>query len=288
VFHGVAYPLIAVRHLDAALERHAALLGRPPSWRGVQPEAGTAGARFRTANSGLALVTPRREGPLGRALAEVLERDGEGLVALAFATADADACAAALRARGIAAGEPRIAEDADPRGAVRGRWRSVALPLEATRGVRLLAVEGAEAGSPQGPPPEPSRVSGLDHVVVTSPAPDAACALYGERLGLRLALDRRFEARGLRILFFRVGGVTVEVVGALDAPAEPALHDRFGGLAWRVGSADAARARLIGAGFDVSEVRAGFKPGTRVCSVRSDTCGVPTLLIGQAPRRPEG
>ena len=33
------------------------------------------------------------------------------------------------------------------------------------------------------------------------------------------------------------------------------------------------------AGVDVSEVRNGRKPGTRVMTVRSGTCGVPTLLV---------
>ena len=56
--------------------------------------------------------------------------------------------------------------------------------------------------------------------------------------------------------------------------------DRFGGLAWRVPDLKAARERLVKDGFDVSEHRAGFKPGTQVCTVRSDVHGVPTLLIG--------
>ena len=51
------------------------------------------------------------------------------------------------------------------------------------------------------------------------------------------------------------------------------------GMAYRVPSADAARERLAGAGFDPSEVRPGRKPGTRVFSVRSETCGVATLCI---------
>jgi hypothetical protein len=39
------------------------------------------------------------------------------------------------------------------------------------------------------------------------------------------------------------------------------------------------RARLGAAGIDVSEVRTGRKPGTRVATVRNGTCGVPTLLV---------
>jgi hypothetical protein len=50
-------------------------------------------------------------------------------------------------------------------------------------------------------------------------------------------------------------------------------------LSWRVADIDAVRARLLAAGTDVSEVRAGRKPGTRVMSVRANTCGVHTLVL---------
>jgi len=43
-----------------------------------------------------------------------------------------------------------------------------------------------------------------------------------------------------------------------------------------------SRARLDASGFDVSEVRDGRKPGTRVFSVRGGTCGVPTLILQPA------
>jgi hypothetical protein len=74
----------------------------------------------------------------------------------------------------------------------------------------------------------------------------------------------------------------VEIAGPLDAETSDS-RDSFFGAAWRVGDVDAARARLAAAGFDVSDVRAGHKPGTRVCTVRGGVCGVATLLLGPAP-----
>jgi hypothetical protein len=43
----------------------------------------------------------------------------------------------------------------------------------------------------------------------------------------------------------------------------------------------AARARLAAAGFDVSDVRPGRKPGTSVFTVRSGVPGAPSLFIGE-------
>src|SRR6266853_2097811 len=86
------------------------------------------------------------------------------------------------------------------------------------------------------------------------------------------------RAWGARLLFFRCGNLIVEVAhdlksGVGDGP------DRLWGLSWRVPDAEAARARLAAAGLDVSEVRPGRKPGTRVLTLRDGTCGVPTLLL---------
>jgi hypothetical protein len=42
----------------------------------------------------------------------------------------------------------------------------------------------------------------------------------------------------------------------------------------------------MSAGLDVSDVRTGRKPGTRVLTVRSSTCGIPTLLVERTPLHP--
>src|SRR5206468_2925040 len=99
---------------------------------------------------------------------------------------------------------------------------------------------------------------------------------------LEMALDRAHPDWG-HLMFFRCGDLIVETVqrpgGALDA-----AHDRLYGISWRVADADAARARLISVGIDVSDVRAGRQPGTRVLTVRSGTCGMPTLLVERTAR----
>ncbi len=172
-----------------------------------------------------------------------------------------------------------------------GEW----LEGDATRGIPIGLVgdsadrdEANEAGlSPETVKPA-ETVSALDHVVISTGDLDAARALYGGRLGLRLALDRVFEKRGIQILFYRVGGTTVEVVGALPdarrSEGGPGAFapdvDRFGGLAWEVEDVRAIHARLAREDFDVSDVRVGHKPGTLVCTVRGPSHGVPTLLKG--------
>jgi catechol 2,3-dioxygenase-like lactoylglutathione lyase family enzyme len=125
-------------------------------------------------------------------------------------------------------------------------------------------------------------VQGLDHVVINTAHPDRAVALYGARLGLDFRLDRSNPQWGSRLMFFRCGGAVVEIGSRLDAEASDA-PDRLSGLAWRVTEPEAAQARLAKAGFDVSEVRAGRKPGTHVFTVRSGVPGAPTLMLSAEP-----
>lgn len=120
----------------------------------------------------------------------------------------------------------------------------------------------------------------IDHVVVHTCDLDRATALWRDRLGVRLALDREFPARGLRMCFFRSAGITLEFVSSLPPPPDRSEPDRFYGIAYRAVDLVACHRRLQHAGLDVSRIRPGHKPGTSVATVRSGTAGVPTLLIG--------
>src|SRR5262249_8687610 len=151
-------------------------------------------------------------------------------------------------------------------------------------GVRLFLLE------PSPPPRSPAladevaAVTGLDHVVIRTPNPDRAAALYGARLGLDMRLDRTNPAWAARLMVFRCGDLSVELAHDVAAGVSPA-HDRLWGLSWRVPDAALAWARLRAAGVDVTELRPGRKPGTRVFTVRDRTCGVPTLMLEPSPAR---
>ena len=156
----------------------------------------------------------------------------------------------------------------------------MALPADAFSGLRVHIA----AAAPPRSIAVPTDVEAIDHVVINTPDLDRAIALWRDRIGLRLALDREFPRRGLRLVFFRSAGVTLEFAGPLPPPADRGGPDSFYGLAYRVPDLDTCRARLLQAGLDVSEQRPGQKSGTLVATVRSGTAGVPTLLI-QDPSR---
>ncbi|MFK8043286.1 VOC family protein [Congregibacter sp.] len=130
---------------------------------------------------------------------------------------------------------------------------------------------------------------GLDHVVIASQNSEGTAFLLGSQLALDMRMDMSRREWKARLMFFRCGDLIVEVFESLETQESPSEEkqprgneseqDRFYGLTWRVDDAEASHKRLTEAGFNVSEVRKGRKPGSRVLTVRDKTAEVATLLI---------
>jgi catechol 2,3-dioxygenase-like lactoylglutathione lyase family enzyme len=145
--------------------------------------------------------------------------------------------------------------------------------------VRVISEPPVEATTPGD-----DGVLAIDHIVVQTVDPERVISHWRDRLGLRLAFDREFPERSLRLLFFRSGGITLEFATPLEGKKARTAPDVFYGLSYRVGDVEACSARLTGTGVDVGDVHAGLKEGTRVATVRSGTAGIPTLLIEDSAR----
>lgn len=178
-----------------------------------------------------------------------------GLAAAAFAVAEPERAARLLERRGLAFGH-----EGDP----------LALTPATTRGLPL------RLSAPGAPGPAATR---LDHLVIRSGDPERTLALLGGRLGLELRLDRSAPQWGTRFLFFRCGGLVVEVTHAL-AEGITGAPDTLWGLTWGVADIAAEHARLQAAGMAVSPLRTGRKPGTRIFTVKDPAVLVPTAVIG--------
>ena len=280
--------IIAVEDIEAAEKSYEALLGRTASWEGGHPDYGTKNVLFRLDNTYLELLAPDGDTDYANLLRSKIKEGGEGPMGLAFGTKDADQTVEVLEAAGLHPQTPMPGTGVDRRSGATRQWRNVMLPGHRVGGLFMFAIEHESDPDtlPLVPPHDTGggAVHAVDHVVIQTQDPEAAKSLYGEEgLGLRLALDQTVEKWGGRMLFFRVGGLTVEVVGKTTSGE---VHDKpthsFWGIAYKVEDIDAAHDRLKAAGVDVSEVRVGRKEGTKVATVKSHVHGVPTLLIGPA------
>jgi catechol 2,3-dioxygenase-like lactoylglutathione lyase family enzyme len=281
VITGLDHVVILVRDIEAAVTTYQTLFARAPAWRNTGDGADR--VLFTLDNMTLELMSPSGDGATAERIRSVIAEQGEGLASICFRTSDIEKMHRRLDRLTL---KPEPVAEVESRDATSGAtlsWKRTRAATEATRGVRLFFLELAKE-RPLSVRTTVASITAMDHLVIATADPERAAALYGARLGLDMALDRSHPDWG-RLMFFRCGDLIVEVVQrpGKDAAVDK-THDRLWGLSWRVADIDATRARLASAGVDVSDVRTGRKPGTRVLTVRNGTCGIRTLLVERTAR----
>lgn len=118
----------------------------------------------------------------------------------------------------------------------------------------------------------------VDHIVLRTADAQDCVDLFGRQLGVRLALDKTVPEWGGRMLFFRTGKLTLEVIES--AKEKPAV-DYFWGIAYQCQDLEQTAGLLAGRGVALSGIRPGRKPGSHVATVKSHCLGIPTLLLQQ-------
>ena len=269
--------VIAVSDLDSAVESYTKLFGYGPSWRGVHEQLGTANALFPVENTYLELLASNGNEGAGAAMIKAtLELNGEGLAGLVLGTSNIQDLKESLLESGVELQDLALGEGVDSDQGLKRTWKNLFLPFSLTRGMFAFIIQHESGELPSVHGRTSSTINKLDHVVVNTNDPEGFKSLYGDTFGIRLALDQTVEKWGGRMLFFRLNNTTIEVIGKPDED-DPA--DKLWGLAWSVEDLKATHQRLVKEGLEISEVKAGRKENTLVCSVKSDTCNVPTLLI---------
>jgi catechol 2,3-dioxygenase-like lactoylglutathione lyase family enzyme len=279
VISGLDHIVVLLGDIAKGMAAYETLLGCAPSWQNSGDGADR--VLFTLSNMTLELMAPSGFSVAADRIRKAIGRSGEGLASICFATPD---IAKMHRRLERVALKPEPVAEVESNDSVSGatlHWKRTRAATELTRGVRMFFLE-LEGERPRSKATVAAPVTGLDHIVVSTGDAERAAALYGARLGLDMALDRTHHDWG-QLMFFRCGDLIVEVVRRPVAGGD-ATHDKLWGLSWRVADIDAARARLAASGVEVSEVRIGRKPGTRVMSVRSGTFGVQTLFLERTPR----
>ena len=182
---GLDHVIVAVRDLAAGVAAYETLLGRTAC--ATETKDGVATALIAAGNIAMELMAPVGESEGARRLSAALE-DGEGLKSLVFAVDDIERAHRRAERVGLAPEAVRTAP----------AWRSFRADMGRTHGVRLFFMQRAAPLTHSAM--TAGGVSDLDHVVIRTPDPDRAAALYGARLGLDMRLDR--EVRGSRLMFF--------------------------------------------------------------------------------------
>ena len=159
----------------------------------------------------------------------VLAAQGEGLASLCFRTNDIAKMHRRLDRLTL---KPEPVAEVESRDALTGAvlsWKRTRAATETQRAASGCSSSNGTRSVRSRRAPPPSAITAMDHVVVSTPDPERAAALYGARLGLDMALDRSHPDWG-RLMFFRCGDLVVEVTHRPGKPADPPRdiqHDRL-------------------------------------------------------------
>lgn len=159
-------------------------------------------------------------------------------------------------------------------------WSLRGLPADANE------IDGIPTTSSETPFPAPAHhangVTGIDHVVLLSPHLVRTVAALGG-IGLQPRRERDGELGGspMRQVFYRLGGVILEVVGSPDTAAEG--PSSLWGITHTVADIDASADLL---GEFASPVKDAVQPGRRITTLRNREVGISvrTALISPPVR----
>lgn len=265
--------------IEAATAEYHTLLGEEPVWRAET--ADTASSVFAVGNTAIELLAPNGDGAVAAKLRE-MTKDGAVMTSLVYRSDDLAQDHHEMKRRGLNPADISDGESTNLASGAARTWQRFRVPDDAMAGIKTFVLQ---TDTPLvAADPAPGAASALDHLVINTPNPERAVANYGARLGLRFALDRTAEQWKTRFLFFRLGGLTLEIINRLGEDQDPNAPDHIWGLTWETDDLAAAHARLVGAGLNVSEIRTGRKPGSEVFTVRNGTQNVPTLFIAHTSR----
>ena len=281
MFDRLDHLIVVVADLSAAVNDYSKVFGFPPTWRGKHEKLGTENALFPVQNTYLELLASSGKGSGSDMVNSILKTRGEGLSGIAFGTKNIETLKNQLSEKGLKTGGIVTGVGVDLNENKSRSWRNLFFSPDIMRDLFLFAIEH---GSGELPTIETnhSQINRLDHVVVHSNDPEGFISLYRDMFDIRLSLDQTIEEWGGRMLFFRLNKTTLEVIGKKDS--EKKIKDSFWGLAWDVDDLAQAHQRLVNEGVEVTDIRNGRKPDTLVCTVKSHTLGVPTLLIEHLDR----
>jgi catechol 2,3-dioxygenase-like lactoylglutathione lyase family enzyme len=265
--------------IEEGLHKYRLLLGREPDWQS-DDFSGIASAYFQLDGIALELIAPHGDSATALKLRDRLRDQGPGLQSIVFRSDDIEVDWRVFARRALKPGEIQNGQSIDSVSGRTRQWARFRIDDEKTHGVRLFVLQRTVDDPLSEKTSGLGALSGLDHLVINTANPDKAVALYGARLGLRLTLDLSSAERDMQLLSFKAGNSRIELSHRISKASftEP---DKLWGITWCTSDIEAAHARMLGGGLNVSEIRQGMSKGTQVFTVRDGTLNVPTLILTQ-------
>jgi catechol 2,3-dioxygenase-like lactoylglutathione lyase family enzyme len=279
---GIDHLVVLCSSINAGRATYEMLLGRNADWQSHDHLTGISSVFFQLEGVAVELIAPHGNGTLTGKLTDRLRQQGPGLQSVVFSSDSLEEDRRIFERRALNPEEIQLGQSMDIATRRVRQWGRFRMATSQTAGIRMFVLQR----SPDDPltelPAPPGALVALDHLVVNTDHPDRAMALYGARLGLRLALDLTLAQRDIRLMSFKAGASRIEVSHRVSG--EKAFEaDKLWGVTWRAVDIVVAHARMQSHGLNISDIRTGMQKGTQVFTVRDGAFSVPTLILCDSP-----
>lgn len=271
MFSKLDHITLVTPNVEEAIGNYEAIFGYPCNWRKTDASGVCTNALFRIGEMALQIVSPPKNGEATLNLKDSAQQSSGYVSSYSFATENIEETHRIVKRRGL---EPTEIVDQEYFGQNQKKFTcknaNISVDVDVVESLSDFEITFEQYES---------EIQSLDHLVVDTPNVDRALATYGARMGFRLALERNAPEWKVHFLFFRIGSITFEVVHRMEVDHHTHDLDQPFGFSWATRNIERTRDRLASSGRNVSEIRVGRRPGSRVFTLRNRTCGIPTLFI---------
>ena len=256
-------------------EEFSLFFAKKPYFKGFSKELGIEINSFNLNNLNISIINTIGNGLWSKKIIAFKKNKKEGLFGLDFMSTDLDEEYKNLKKLGISLSERKKISFIDDDKKI---YRSDFFSIKENNISNLNISIGDESNFLR--EKEKSNASegikSINQVVIKTKDSDKIINLFKENMKIRLALDKTFKEWSGRMLFFRINGITIEVVEGDN------LEDSndYYGIGWHTDDFRRCYKSLVNNGFDLSKIRKGRKSGTLVSTLKNPILGIPTILIG--------
>ena len=264
-----------VNNIEKSSKEFSLFFSRSPTFKGFSNELGIKIHNFNVGNLGVGLIDTYKDGLWSKKILDFKKDKHEGFFGFNFMSEDAKITYSDLKEKNICLGDfHKITFEDNNSNTFHSYLFSIDEDLISNLNVSISGsnrffTENKNNSSDK-------MVKSINQVVINTTNLDEMINLFEKNLQIRLALDKTFKEWSGRMLFFRINGITIEVV---EGDKVNNLAEYYG-IGWHTDDFNSCYRSLISKGFELSEVRKGRKPGTLVSTLKNSMLGIPTILIG--------
>ena len=264
---------LATKNIEETSQKFSIFFGRSPDFIGQSINLGIDIIIFGLNNTNICLISPKSSGFWFETLNNFLKNKGEGIFGINFSSDDFDNDYNNFTKNNLKLSD-KIESNFEGNNNDKIKFSFFNIFDKAIENLNIFVSN--EMNFQNNKANSKNNVSKVNQIVIQTEAPDTIKDIFDGKLSIRLALDKTFKEWAGRMLFFRLGGVTLEVIEGKDIKQ----NSKYFGIGWHADNYNKCYNSLLNDGFSLSEIRKGRKEGTLVSTLKKPILNIPTILIG--------